>query len=106
MAGFEDRERAYEAKFAHDEELRFKAVARRNKLFGLWIAEKLGKSGQAAEDYAKAVVVADMAEAGDEDVLAKVSADLTAAGVSLDKATLTKALSEFFAQAAEQVTKA
>ncbi len=78
MADMKDRENAFENKFAHDEELRFKAMARRNKLLGLWAAEKLGKSGEAADAYAKEVVLADFEEAGDDDVFRKVRADLGA----------------------------
>ena len=76
MTGFDDRERAFEAKFAHDEEMKFKATARRNKLLGLWVAELLGKSGDAAAEYALEVVKADFEEAGHEDVVRKVVADL------------------------------
>ncbi|MEX0277131.1 MAG: DUF1476 domain-containing protein [Ruegeria sp.] len=76
MTTFDERENAFEAKFAHDEEMQFKAQARCNKLLGLWAAEKLGKSGSDAEDYAKTVVIADMEEAGHEDVVRKVSGDL------------------------------
>lgn len=71
-----DREEGFERKFAFDEELRFKATARRNKLLGLWAAEKLGKSGEDAEAYAKTVVIADFEEAGDEDVFRKIRKDL------------------------------
>ncbi|SPH18107.1 hypothetical protein DEA8626_01637 [Defluviimonas aquaemixtae] len=76
MTTFDDRENAFEAKFAHDEEMKFKAEARRNKLLGLWAADILGKTGEAAEAYAKEVIVADFEEAGDEDVFRKVKADL------------------------------
>ncbi len=76
MSTFDNREQAFEAKFAHDEEMQFKAQARCNKLLGLWAAEKLGKTGAEAEDYAKTVVVADFEEAGHEDVVRKVAADL------------------------------
>lgn len=76
MSGFDDREQAFEKKFAHDAEMQFKAEARRNKLLGLWAAEKLGKTGEAAEDYAKEVIRSDFEEAGDEDVFRKVSTDL------------------------------
>ncbi len=82
MTTFDDREKGFEKKFAHDEELRFKATARRNKLLGLWAAAKLGKTGDAAEAYAKDVVMADFEEAGDDDVVRKVVKDLAAAGVS------------------------
>ncbi|WP_109464862.1 DUF1476 domain-containing protein [Albibacillus kandeliae] len=76
MTTFDDRENAFENKFAHDEEVQFKAVARRNKLLGLWAAELMGKSGEEAAEYAKSVVLADFEEAGHEDVVRKVAADL------------------------------
>ena len=82
MTTFDKREEGFEKKFAHDEELRFKANARRNKLLGLWAAEKLGLSGAGAEAYAKEVVVADFEEAGDDDVLRKVRKDFDAKGVA------------------------
>ncbi|MFN3955329.1 MAG: DUF1476 domain-containing protein [Pararhodobacter sp.] len=76
MTTFDERERAFETKFAHDMEMQFKAVARRNKALGLWAAGLLGKSGAAAEDYAMEVIRADFEEAGHEDVFRKVQADL------------------------------
>ncbi len=76
MSTFDDRENAFEAKFAHDADMQFRAEARRNKLLGLWAAELLGKSGDAATDYAMSVVNADFEEAGIEDVVRKVAADL------------------------------
>ncbi len=76
MTTFDDRENAFENKFAHDEEMKFKATARANKLLGLWAAELLGKSGDAADEYAKSVIIADFEEAGHEDVIRKVAADL------------------------------
>ena len=76
MTTFDDRENAFEAKFAHDSEMQFRAEARRNKLVGLWAAELMGKSGDAAAAYAMEVVSADFEEAGDEDVVRKVVADL------------------------------
>ena len=76
MSTFDARETAFEAKFAHDEEMQFKAEARANKLLGLWAADLLGKSGDEAEAYAKTVVVADFEEAGNEDVIRKVAGDL------------------------------
>jgi hypothetical protein len=76
MTTFDDRERAYESKFAHDEEMQFRANARRNKLLGLWAAELLGKTGDEAAAYAIEVVKSDFEEAGHEDVVRKVSADL------------------------------
>ncbi|MEM7059604.1 MAG: DUF1476 domain-containing protein [Pseudomonadota bacterium] len=84
MSTFEDRQKGFEAKYAHDAEMQFKAEARRNKLLGIWAAEKMGLTGDDAERYAKEVIAADFEEAGDEDVYRKVSADLDAksAGVS------------------------
>ena len=76
MTTFDDRENAFENKYAHDEEMKFKAEARRNKLLGLWAAELMGKTGDDADAYAKEVVVADFEEAGHEDVVRKVAADL------------------------------
>ncbi|GAB5445788.1 DUF1476 domain-containing protein [Gymnodinialimonas sp.] len=76
MSTFDDRENAFENKFAHDAEMQFKAQARRNKLMGLWVAEALGKSGDDANAYAAAVVKADFEEAGHEDVMRKVMGDL------------------------------
>ncbi|MBT8416018.1 MAG: DUF1476 domain-containing protein [Silicimonas sp.] len=84
MTTFDDRENAFENKFAHDAEMQFKAEARRNKLLGLWAAELMGKSGDDAAAYAKEVVKSDFEEAGDEDVYRKVSGDLG------DKATETQ----------------
>jgi len=78
MTTFEDREKAFEAKYAHDADMQFRAEARRNKLLGLWAADLLGKTGQDAADYAMTVVHADFEEAGHEDVVRKVAADLGA----------------------------
>ena len=83
MTTFDKRKDGFESKFARDEELRFKSTARRNRLLGLWAAEKLGKSGDDAEAYAREVVRSDMEEAGDEDVFRKVRADFDAAGVTV-----------------------
>jgi hypothetical protein len=103
MSGFDERKETFEKKFAHDEELRFKATARRNKLFGLWAAEQLGKTGADAETYAKAVVLADFQEAGDADVIRKVRQDLEAAGKTTDESELTRILAETMARAIEQI---
>jgi hypothetical protein len=103
MSTFDQRKDAFENKFALDEELRFKATARRNRLLGLWAAEKLGKSGADADAYAKAVVVADFEEAGDEDVMRKVTADFAAAGVAVDDAQIRAKMSELLIQAAEEI---
>jgi hypothetical protein len=103
MTTFDQRKDAYENKFAHDEELRFKATARRNKLLGLWAAEKLGKSGADAETYAKAVVVADFEEAGDEDVVRKVRNDFAAAGVAVADAEIRTVMTELLIRAADEI---
>ncbi|MGO4706081.1 DUF1476 domain-containing protein [Microvirga sp. 2MCAF38] len=101
MTEFDKREEAYEKRFALDEELRFKATARRNKLLGLWVAEQIGKSGADAQAYAKSVILADFEEAGDADVIRKVKADLEAAGKSTDDAQLQAKLRELMAQAVD-----
>jgi hypothetical protein len=103
MTTFEDRKDTFERKFAHDEELRFKATARRNKLFGLWAAERLGRSGADADAYAKSVVLADFEEAGDADVIRKVRQDLDAAGKPVDDAELSRVMSDLMGQAIEQI---
>ena len=103
MAGMDDREKGFERKFAFDEELRFKATARRNKLFGLWVAEKLGKTGADAEAYAKSVVIADLAEAGDQDIIRKVGLDLDGAGITLSEGELKLRLIDLMAEAVRQV---
>ena len=103
MAQFDDRERAQEAKFAHDGELRFKAEARRNKLLGLWAAEHMGLSDEHAREYAGQVVTADFQEAGDEDVFRKVSADLKAKGASVSDDMIRAKMAELTATAREQV---
>lgn len=103
MTTFDDREKAFERKFAQDEELRFKSTVRRNKLFGLWVAEKLGLRGSEAEDYAKTVVKSDFAKPGDDDVLGKVSADLEAKGVGLSADQLESTLLEKMEEAVRQI---
>ena len=100
MSTFEDRENAFENKFAHDEEMKFKAEARRNRLLGLWAAELLGKSGDEAAEYATSVVKADFEEAGDEDVYRKLAGDL---GSKADEATIRAKMRELSAVAKEQV---
>ena len=103
MTTFDKREEGFEKKFALDEELKFKAEARRSKLLGLWVAEKLGLTGDAAAAYAKEVVVADLEEAGDADVVRKVSADLSAKGVSVTEQEIRVKLGEFLAQAVLEI---
>jgi hypothetical protein len=100
MTTFDDRENAFENKFAHDEELRFRAEARRNKLLGLWAAGLMGMSAEAADTYAMEVVAADFEEAGDEDVLRKVVGDL---GTRSDAAAVRAKMSELLAEAKRQV---
>jgi hypothetical protein len=100
---FKDREEGFERKFAHDEELKFKAMARRNKLLGLWAAEKLGKSGEEAEAYAREVVAADFEEAGDNDVFRKIRGDFDAAGVAQSDHQIRRTMEELLATAVRQI---
>ena len=99
MTTFQKREEGFEKKFAHDEELKFKAMARRNKMLGLWAAGQLGKSGPDAEAYAKSVILADFEEAGDDDVLRKVKGDFDAAGVAIGEQQIRIAMDELLAKA-------
>ena len=101
MSSFDKRQEGFEKKFALDEEQKFKAEARRNKLLGLWAAEKLGKAGDDAAAYAKEVVSADFEEAGDADVLRKVAGDLASKGVS--EADVRKKMDELVAVAVAQI---
>lgn len=103
MSSMKDREEGFERKFAFDEELKFKATARHNKLLGLWAAEKLGKTGPDAEAYAKEVVAADFQEAGDGDVLRKVAGDLDAAGAGQTEQQVRAVMDELLAKAVEQI---
>ena len=103
MTTFDDRESAFENKFAHDEEMRFRVLARRNRLLGEWAAGLMGLSGVETEAYAKEVVRADFEEAGDEDVIRKVLGDLTSAGVDGDDMQIREMLSEKMAQARRQI---
>jgi hypothetical protein len=103
MTTFDKREEGFEKKFAHDEELRFKATARRNKLLGLWVAQKLGMSGDDAAAYAKEVVQADFEEAGEDDVFRKVRKDLDAKGVSATDQEIKKQMFDLMAQAVSQI---
>jgi hypothetical protein len=100
---FDKREEGFEKQFAHDEELRFKAMARRNKLLGLWAAGVLGKTGADAEAYAKEVVLADFEESGDSDVLRKVVKDLEPKGVTEQQ--IRTQMAELLRQAVEQIKK-
>ncbi len=92
MTQFNDRERAFETKFAHDEEMKFRITARRNRLLGEWAARQMGLSDVETESYAKDVVRADFEEAGDEDVIRKLLGDLTNAGVETDEARIRDSL--------------
>ena len=103
MTTFDKREEGFEKKFAHDQELLFKANARRNKMLGLWAAEKMGLSGPAAEAYAKEVVVADFEEAGDDDVFRKVRKDLDAKGVSTSDQEIKTQMVSLMATAVQQI---
>lgn len=103
MAGFEDRKKAQESKFAHDQELVFKATARRNKLLGLWAAAKLGLSGAEADEYAKTVVKADFEEAGDDDVFRKVKGDLDAKGIEVSDHQVRREMDDLMKTAIEQI---
>jgi len=103
MTTFDKRREGYESKFAHDQELRFKALARRDKLLGLWAAEKLGKSGDDAQAYARQVVRADMREAGDEDVFRKIRTDFDAAGVAQSDHQIRRTMEELMVEAVAQI---
>jgi hypothetical protein len=103
MTTFDKREEAFEKRFALDEEEHFKAIARRNRLLGLWVAERLGKSGAEAADYAKEVVVAEFEDGGDEAVVKKILADLAAKGSALGERELRQHMDELMVAAVAQV---
>ena len=103
MTTFDKREEGFEKKFAHDEELKFKATARRNKLLGHWAAEKLGLTGAAVDAYAKEVIAADFEEAGDEDVFRKLRKDFDAKGVAQSDHQIRRTMQELLAQAVTQL---
>ena len=103
MTTFDKREEGFEKKYALDEEQKFKAEARRNKLLGLWVAEKLGMSGDEANAYAREVVAADFEEAGDGDVVRKVMGDLSAKGIAITEPQIRAKMDELMAQAVAQV---
>ncbi|MEJ7926340.1 DUF1476 domain-containing protein [Sphingobium sp. AN641] len=94
MTTFDDRERAFENMYAHDQEMQFRIQARRNRLFGEWAAEKMGLTPEETDAYAKAVVQADFEESGDEDVIRKVLGDMTSAGIDIDESGVRTALDE------------
>ena len=106
MTQFDDRERAFESKFAHDEEMKFHITARRNRLLGQWAARQMGLTDAEAESYAKDVVRADFEEAGDHDVIRKVLGDLTAAGVEASEAEIRQTLEHKAAEAKRQLIEA
>lgn len=103
MNSFDDRGKAFEDKFAHDQELQFKAAARRNKLLGQWAAAQMGKSEDEAQEYVKSVVISDFAEPGDDDVLRKVLADLEQADVSISHEELRVQMDALMREAMEQL---
>lgn len=103
MSTFDDRERAFEAKFARDEDMAFRITARRNKLLGQWAAAKMGLTPEETDAYAKAVVQADFEEAGDEDVIRKLLGDMLAANVEIDDATVRRAIEEQTVEARRQL---
>jgi hypothetical protein len=106
MTQFDDRERAFETKFAHDEEMNFRIIARRNRLLGEWAARKMTLSEEESAAYAKEVVRADFEEAGDEDVIRKVLGDLTAAGVEISDTEIRAALEHKTVDARRQIIEA
>jgi hypothetical protein len=106
MTTFDKREEGFEKQFAHDENLRFKATARRNKMLGKWAAEQLGLGGAEAEAYAKEVVMADFEEAGDHDVFRKIRADFDAKGVTLSDTDIRQQMHVLLAQAIAEVKAA
>jgi hypothetical protein len=103
MTSFDDRQRAFETKYARDQELQFKLVARRNRLLGQWAATKMGLTEAEADAYARDVIRADFEEAGDEDVIRKLLGDLTSAGVEIDDAAIREQLEHKAAEARRQL---
>ncbi|MEZ5827882.1 MAG: DUF1476 domain-containing protein [Hyphomicrobiales bacterium] len=103
MTSFDEREKSFERKFALDEELRFKSTARRNKLLGLWAAEKMGLSGDDAQAYAREVVKADLEEPGEEDVFRKIRKDFDAKGVDQSDHQIRRAMAELIVEAVSQI---
>ncbi len=103
MTTFDDREKGFESKFALDQAQEFKAVARRNKLLGLWAAEKMGLSPESAEDYAKAVVRADFEQPGEEDVFRKIAGDFKGSGLNVSEGEIRSKMDELAATARDQI---
>jgi hypothetical protein len=106
MTTFDDRERAFEKMFAHDEEMKFRIIARRNRLLGHWAARQMGLSEAETESYAKDVVRSDFEEAGDHDVVRKVLGDLTAAGIDCDESKIVEMLGHKEVEARRQIIEA
>ena len=106
MTTFDDRERAFETKFAHDEDMKFRVIARRNRLLGEWAGRQMGLSDVETESYAKDVIRADFEEAGDEDVIRKVFGDLTSAGVEIDEGAIRETLAHKEVEAKRQLMQA
>ena len=106
MNTFNDRERAFESKFAHDEDMKFRVIARRNRLLGAWAAGLMGLSEAEADAYAKDVIRADFEEAGDDDVVRKLLGDLTAAGIDIDEAKIREAVDHKMVEAKRQMIQA
>ena len=103
MTTFDDRERGFESKFALDQEQEFRAIARRNKLLGLWAAGKMGLSPESAEDYAKAVVRSDFEQPGEEDVFRKVAGDFKGSGLAVSEGEIRSKMDELASMARDQV---
>ncbi len=103
MSTFDDREKGYESRFAHNAEMRFKAEARRNKLLGLWAAELMGLSGEEADAYAKEVIKSDFEEAGDEDVFRKIRGDFDAKNIDQSDHQIRRTMDELMAKAEQQI---
>lgn len=106
MTTFDDRERAFEAKFAMDEEMAFRVIARRNRLLGQWAAAKMNLTPEETDAYAKAVVQADFEESGSEDVIRKLLGDLTAASIEIDEAAVRQAVEDQTVEARRQLMEA
>jgi len=106
MTTFDERQRGFENQFARDQEMVFRVTARRNRLVGIWAAERMGLTAEETDAYAKAVVQADFEEAGDEDVIRKILGDLTSAGIDTDEAQIRAALEEKTIEARRQLLEA
>ena len=103
MESFEDRRKDFEKKYEHDEEIKFKTIARRNRLLGEWVAKEIGMDEDNIKEYARQVVMADFAEPGDQDVIRKVMADLTAASSNISEETLISKMQELLEVAKDQI---